>query len=89
MFRALVTVMSHRRLVALLALFEMATLSIVTANVWFFAFRNGGRVTVHVDLFGEMWVEYVLWLVLTPVLVLGLHYALAFVLDGPGPGEAE
>ena len=81
--------MPHRRLLALIALFEMAALSVVLANLWFLALRNGGRVTIHVDLFGEMWAEYLLWLVLTPVLVLGLHYALGYVLDGTEQGEAE
>lgn len=73
----------------MLALFEMAALSVILVNLWFMALRNGGRVTLHVDLFGEMRVEYVLWLVLTPVLTLGLHYALGYVLDDSEPGWAE
>lgn len=81
--------MSYRRLVALLALFEMAALSVVLANLWFLAFRNGGRVTLHIDLFGEMWIEYVLWLLLTPVLVLGFHYALGYVFDDTESGGVE
>ena len=65
-----------KRLLAVVAMFEAFSLSVLMLNGWFVASLHGGTVTVSVDAFGEMWVEYVLWLVLTPVLVLGFHYAL-------------
>lgn len=65
-----------KRLVAVAALFEAFSLSILFINGWFVAMLNGGSVTVSIDAFGEMWFEYVLWLVLTPVLLLGFHYLL-------------
>ena len=43
-------------------------------NIWYLARLNGQSITLRINAYGEMWVEYVLWLVLTPVLVLGLHY---------------
>lgn len=64
-----------KRLLAIVALFEAFSLAVLLINGWFVAMLNGGSVTVSIDAFGEMWVEYVLWLVLTPVLLLGLHYA--------------
>lgn len=65
-----------KRLIAIVAVFEAFGLAFLALNLWFFASVQGGSVTVAVDAFGERWAEYVLWLVLTPVLVLGLHYTL-------------
>jgi len=66
--------MFDRSLMKTLAVFEMAALSLLLAQVWFLALANGGRVTIAIDAYGEAGLEFVLWLVLTPVLVLGLHY---------------
>jgi len=63
-----------KRLISLIAVFEAFALSVFMINIWYLALLNGQSITLRIDAYGEMWVEYVLWLVLTPVLVLGLHY---------------
>jgi len=65
-----------KRLITVIAVFEAFSLSIVLMNVWFVAMLNGGTMRLSIDAYGEMWAEYVLWLVLTPVLLLGLYYVL-------------
>lgn len=73
-----------RRLIAVLAIFEAFALSLCMMNLWYLAFLNGGTVTISINSYGEMWPEYLLWLVVTPILVLGLHYAVEEV--GPSSG---
>jgi hypothetical protein len=63
-----------RSLIKTLALFEATALSLLVIMMWFAAFANDGTVTLYIDRFGEAGVEYLMWLVLTPILVLGLHY---------------
>jgi len=65
-----------RQLLSLIAVFEAFALSLFMLNVWYLAFINGQSITLYIGRFEEVWVEYVLWLVLTPVLVLGLHYTI-------------
>ncbi|MFC6864195.1 hypothetical protein ACFQGE_12105 [Halomicroarcula sp. GCM10025817] len=65
-----------KRLLAIIAIFEAFSLSFFMLNLWYFAFINGESVSIQINAFGEMWGEYLLWLILTPVLVLGLHYTL-------------
>ncbi len=65
-----------KRLVTVIAVFEAFSLAVVFLNVWFVAMLNGGSVWLAVDAYGEMWLEYVLWLVLTPILVVGFYYTL-------------
>jgi len=65
-----------KRLLAVVAVFEAFALATFALNLWFLASLQGGTLTISVDAFGERWAEYVLWLVLTPILVLGLHYTL-------------
>jgi uncharacterized membrane protein len=65
-----------KRLVTVIAVFEAFSLAIIFINVWFVAMLNGGTMRIAIDAYGEMWLEYVLWLVLTPVLVVGFYYAL-------------
>lgn len=65
-----------KRLVTVIAVFEAFSLAIIFINVWFVAMLNGGTMRIAIDAYGEMWFEYVLWLVLTPVLVVGFYYAL-------------
>jgi len=60
----------------LIAIFEAFGLSLFMFNLWYLAFLNGSSVTIQINSYGEMWVEYVLWLILTPILVLGLHYTI-------------
>lgn len=63
-----------KRLLMIIAIFEAFSLSFLVLNLWFLAFLNGDSVSIQINAFGEMWPEYLLWLVLTPILVLGLHY---------------
>lgn len=63
-----------RQLIKILAVFEAFALAFTFINIWFLAFLNGGKLTIHLNLYSEVWAEYVLWLLLTPLLVLGSHY---------------
>ncbi len=56
------------------ALFEAFAPAFVLIAIWFVAFLNGGTITLRINAYGKVWAEYVLWRVLTPVLVLGGHY---------------
>ena len=72
----MVTRSSLKEVIEVLGIFLMFALSIFTYLVWWLAFANGGRIWVDVTLFGERWVEYFLWLVITPVITLALFYYL-------------
>lgn len=39
--------------------------------VWTAAFLEGGRLTVTIDRYNEMWIEYVMWVVVTVVITIG------------------
>lgn len=65
-----------KEFIEILGIFLMFGLSVVTYLVWWLAFREGGAVSIRVDLIGEMWVEYVLWIVITPLITLSLYYYL-------------
>lgn len=73
-----------KRLVTVIAVFEAFSLAVVFINVWFVAMLNGGTMRIAIDAYGEMWLEYVLWLVLTPVLVVGFYYTLEELSTGQG-----
>jgi bacteriorhodopsin len=73
-----------KRLLAVVSVFEAFALATFARNRWFLASPQGGSVTFTVDAFGERWAAYLLWLVLTPVLVLGLHYTLEAI-GAPDP----
>ena len=64
-----------KQLIALIAIFEAFALSLFMMNVWYLALLNGESITLQINSYGEMWLEYILWMILTPILVLGLHYA--------------
>jgi hypothetical protein len=49
----------------------MFALSVILHFVWMQAFLNGGRVTIAIDMYGEMWVEYALWVVVAAVVSVG------------------
>ncbi|WP_436932805.1 hypothetical protein [Halosimplex halobium] len=65
-----------RRLIATISTFVTFALSLLVITVWFLAAATDGGLTLTVNSYGERWVEYLLWLVLTPTLVLGMHYTL-------------
>lgn len=68
--------MIDRRLVKRLAVFEALGLALITATIWTAAHANGGTITLDITQFGERWVELAVWVLLTPILVLGLHYSI-------------
>ncbi|MFC7133611.1 MULTISPECIES: hypothetical protein [Salinibaculum] len=65
-----------RELIKRLALFEAFSLALLSINIWFLAYANGGTLRLAINTYDEMWLEYALWLILTPILVLGAHYIL-------------
>lgn len=67
---------SVKEAIEILGVFSMFALSVFAYLVWWLAFRNGGRVTVDVTVAGEMWLEFLLWLVLTPLITLSMYYYL-------------
>ncbi|WP_135806343.1 hypothetical protein [Halorussus marinus] len=60
--------------VEILGIFSMFGLSVFAYLAWWLAFHNGGTVRIDVTAFGELWLEYLLWLVVTPLITLGLYY---------------
>lgn len=60
-----------RSAVEVFAVFIMFALSVILHFVWMQAFLNGGRVTIAIDMYGEMWVEYALWVVVAAVVSVG------------------
>jgi len=62
--------------IELLGIFSMFGLSVFAYLAWWLAFQNGGSVRIDITVFGEMWVEYLLWLFVTPLITLGVYYYL-------------
>lgn len=44
----------------------------VVFQLWVIAFYNGDSVIVYINLYGEKWIELVLWIVAFPILAYGL-----------------
>lgn len=65
-----------KEVVEILGIFSMFAMSIVVYLLWWLAFREGGQLQLRIDMFGEMWVEYVLWIVVTPLITLAMYYYL-------------
>ncbi|MFC4357765.1 hypothetical protein ACFO0N_07360 [Halobium salinum] len=65
-----------KELIEVLGIFSMFGMSVFTYLVWWVAFKQGGTIQLHIDFFGEMWFEYVLWMVVTPVITLAMYYYL-------------
>lgn len=59
--------------VKLVALIHLTSLSIVLTSLWSVALVQGGATTVHIDVFGEMWIEYAVFLVTWPIASVGLY----------------
>lgn len=62
--------------IEILGIFSMFAMSVVLYLVWWLAFREGGQLRIHVNMFGEMWVEYLLWVIVTPLITLAMYYYL-------------
>lgn len=61
-----------RRVVQDLAILWTFGLSVLLCAVWWTAAFQGGTTTVHVDAYGEMFLEFLVWLVVSPVIAVGL-----------------
>lgn len=57
-------------------------LALLSFLIWLGAFAHGGRITVRINDYGEMWPELAMWIVVLPVLAVGLHYYLETVVRG-------
>lgn len=62
--------------IEVLGIFSMFALSVFAYLVWWLAFQNDGHVRVDVNVVGEMWVEYVVWMFLTALITLSMYYYL-------------
>ena len=62
--------------IEVLGIFLMFALSIFSYLIWWLAFQQGGRIWVDVNFVGEMWVEYAMWGVITPLITLSMYYYL-------------
>lgn len=71
-----------RQTISHLAVFSAFGLAILFIHSWFVAFAGGGRAVIALNMFHEMWIELLLWLVWTPLMGLGLHYYLAEIKAG-------
>jgi hypothetical protein len=50
--------------------------TIVLWGIWWFAFLNGGNVTITINTIGEMWVEMFIGIVIFPIMVYGAYIEL-------------
>lgn len=60
-----------RRPVEVFAVFLMFALSVTLHSVWMQAFLNGGQITIAINIYNEMWFEYVLWVVVAAIVSVG------------------
>ncbi|QLG27367.1 hypothetical protein HUG10_07315 [Halorarum halophilum] len=67
--------MSLRELTAFVIVFEMCALGVVFAGILGAIVANGGVQTITIDMtmFGELWIEYVLLLVMMAVTPYALY----------------
>ena len=67
---------SIKEIIEILGIFSMFALSVFAYLIWWLAFHQGGRIWIDVNFVGEMWIEYALWGVLTPLITLSMYYYL-------------
>lgn len=76
-FRVLMVSKSNlKEAIEILGIFSMFALSVLVYLLWWLAFREDGQLQLKLNLFGEMWVEYLLWVVITPIITLAIYYYL-------------
>lgn len=75
-FAPSITKAEARQLVEVLGIFTMFGFTVFAYLTWFLAFLSGGRAWIHVNVVGEMYVEYLLWLVVTALVTLSFYYYL-------------
>lgn len=62
--------------IEVLGIFSMFALSVFAYLMWWLAFHQGGRIWIDVNFAGEMWLEYALWAIITPLITLSMYYYL-------------
>jgi uncharacterized membrane protein len=62
--------------IEILGIFSMFALSVFVYLVWWLAFQEGGQIWLNINIFGELWLEYVLWVVVTSLITLAMYYYL-------------
>ena len=75
--------------IEILGIFSMFAMSVVVYLLWWLAFREGGQLRLTIEMFGEMWLEYLLWVVVTPLITLSMYYYLKQENRTPAQGEHE
>ena len=65
-----------RELIEVLGIFAMFGLSVFVYLAWWVAFQHGGEVWFQINALGEMWFEYLLWMIVTPIITLAMYYYL-------------
>lgn len=75
--------------IEILGIFSMFAMSVVVYLLWWLAFREGGQLQLTIEMFGEMWLEYLLWVVVTPLITLAMYYYLKQENRTPTQGEHE
>ena len=65
-----------KEVIEILGIFSMFALSVFAYLIWWLAFQQGGRIWINVNFVGEMWIEYALWGVITPLITLSMYYYL-------------
>ncbi|WP_459191556.1 hypothetical protein [Halosimplex sp. J119] len=65
-----------KQLIGTISVFVAFAVALLFINVWFVASSGACNIGFTVNAFGEQWLEYILWLFVTPLLVLGFHYTL-------------
>jgi len=60
-----------RPAIEVFAVFLMFALSACLHFVWMGAFLNGGQITITINQYSEMWVEYVIWIFVTAIVSVG------------------
>lgn len=68
------------RVIAFVGVVWSLGLAFTLVQIWFAAYIAGAA-TVTVDAFDEQWIEYVLWYVAWPAIVLGTYYAIEMITD--------
>lgn len=68
--------MGRRKFIKVLGVVWAAAIALIMTNMWFLALMNGGMVEIYINLFNEMWPEYIMWFIVWPVITLALYYVI-------------
>lgn len=64
--------MIDRQFIELLAIIWMTGFSLILGLIWAVAFLNGGKIVVSINQYGELWPEFLLWILITIIITVGL-----------------